>query len=649
MKNSNYKVHFFPVDVTVEIEQGKTILDAAYKGDIFVNALCGGDGTCGKCKVIHGSGMIETMPTTHVSVSEAQKGYVLACSTKVMGDLEVIIPEESKLDKSQILVSSFPQFPGSQAAATSKAKHFKQDPLVNKIYLELPQPSLDDSVADYERLCQGIMVKTGIPLEKLTANISVLKHLPKLLRESKWMVTVTLGHHHSFVEILEVQLGDVSANNYGVAVDVGTTTVVAHLLDLSKSETVDIEATYNSQIKYGDDYIQRIIYAEQNDAMEVMQEGITEDINQLISTLIKRNNLSIHDVNAVVCAGNTVMTHFLLGLDPTNIRKEPYLSSANLVPPMRASEVGIKINNHGLLYTLPCVGAYVGGDISSGVLAVRQDEAEALSLLIDIGTNGEIVLGSKDWMMCCSASAGPSFEGSGISCGMRAAKGAIEKVSITSTFDVICKTIGDAPASGICGSGLLDCLANLVRSGVIDRTGNFQKGINTERLRKTDNGYEFVLVSKDKTSTKRDVVITQADIQNIIRSKAAIYSGISTLVESMGMGMNDIEQLFLAGGFGNYLDIRSAITIGMLPDVPVTKVQFVGNSSVIGAKMCLFSKDAYESAGKIASRMTYFDLMSNNKYMEEYVSANFLPHTAIEKFPSVAEELRVRSSSNLQV
>ncbi|MBF8276132.1 MAG: hypothetical protein HW390_1205 [Candidatus Brocadiaceae bacterium] len=643
MKNSNYKVHFFPVDVTVEIEQGKTILDAAYKGDIFVNALCGGDGTCGKCKVIHGSGMIESMPTTHVSVSEAQKGYVLACSTKVMGDLEVIIPEESKLDKSQILVGNFPQFSGSLAAATAKTKHFKQDPLVNKIYLELPQPSLDDSVADYERLCQGIMVKTGIPLEKLTANISVLKHLPKLLRESKWMVTVTLGHHHSFVEILEVQLGDVSANNYGVAVDVGTTTVVAHLLDLSKSETVDIEATYNSQIKYGDDYIQRIIYAEQNDAMEVMQEGIAEDINQLISTLIKRNNLSIHDVNAVVCAGNTVMTHFLLGLDPTNIRKEPYLSSANLVPPMRASEVGIKINNHGLLYTLPCVGAYVGGDISSGVLAVRQDEAEVLSLLIDIGTNGEIVLGSKDWMMCCSASAGPSFEGSGISCGMRAAKGAIEKVGITSTFDVICKTIGNAPASGICGSGLLDCLANLVRSGVIDRTGNFQKGINTERLRKTDNGYEFVLVSKDKTSTKRDVVITQADIQNIIRSKAAIYSGISTLVESMGMGMNDIEQLFLAGGFGNYLDIRSAITIGMLPDVPVTKVQFVGNSSVIGAKMCLFSKDAYEIAGKIASKMTYFDLMSNNKYMEEYVSANFLPHTAIEKFPSVAEELRVRS------
>lgn len=640
MENSHYKVHFLPSEVTVEIEKDKTILDASYKGDLFINALCGGDGTCGKCKVILNSGRVDSMPTTHISRSDVEKGYVLACRTKVMGDLEVVIPEESRLDKSQILVSDYPQFPGSQAAVSLGAEQFQQNPLVSKVYLELSPPDLDDSMADYERLCQGIMVKTGISLEKLTANFAVLKHLPNLLRNSKWMVTATLGYRNSFVEILEVQLGDVSTNSYGVAVDVGTTTVVAHLLNLSTAETIDVEATYNSQIKYGDDYIQRIIYAEQHDAMEIMQEVLIEDINHLISTLVKRNKLNIHDINAVVCAGNTVMTHFLLGLDPTNIRREPYLPSASFVPPIKADEIGIKINSHGLLYTLPCVGAYVGGDISSGVLSIRLDNADVLSVLIDIGTNGEIVLGNKDWMVCCSASAGPSFEGSGISCGMRAAKGAIEKVKITKDFDVVCKTIGDAPPSGICGSGLLDCLANLVRSGVIDRTGNFQKGIDTNRLRKTDNGYEFILVEKSKTATKKDLVITQADIQNLIRSKAAIYSAISTLIESMGMSVDDIEQLYLAGGFGNYLDIRSAITIGMLPDISISKVQFVGNTSVIGAKMSLFSKDAYEVAKTIASRMTYFDLMSNNKYMEEYVSANFLPHTNIEKFPSVAEELK---------
>jgi uncharacterized 2Fe-2S/4Fe-4S cluster protein (DUF4445 family) len=641
MKNIFHKVHFLPADVTIEIEQGKTILDAAYKGDLFINALCGGDGTCGKCKVILNSGKVESEPTTHISEADTKRGYVLACSTGVMGDLEVSIPEESRLDKSQILMGDFPQFSGSLASVSFGAKQFKHYPLVNKIYLELSPPSLDDCMADYERLCQGIMVSADIPLEKLTTDSSVLKHLPVLLRESNWKVTVTLGYRNSSIEILEVQPGDVSTNNYGVAVDVGTTTVVAHLLNLSSGETMDTEATYNSQIKYGDDYIQRIIYTEQHDARDIMQEILVEDVNHLISTLVKRNKLSIHDINAVVCAGNTVMTHFLLGLDPTNIRKEPYLPSASFVPPLKAKESGININGYGLLYTLPCVGAYVGGDISSGVLAIRLDEIEPLSVLIDIGTNGEIVLGNKDWMVCCSASAGPSFEGSGISCGMRAAKGAIERADIDDKYNVIYKAIGDVSPSGICGSGLLDCLANLVKSGVIDRTGNFQKNIVTERLRKNNDEYEFVLVDKSKTSTGKDIVITQADIQNLIRSKAAIYSAISTLIESMGMSVDNIERLYLAGGFGSYLNIRSAITIGMLPDVPVSKVLFVGNTSVIGAKMSLFSQEAYEAAKTIASKMTYFDLMSNNKYMEEYVSANFLPHTDVEKFPSVAEELKV--------
>ncbi|MCF6159492.1 MAG: DUF4445 domain-containing protein [wastewater metagenome] len=641
LKNSHYKIHFFPDEVAVDIEKGKTILDASYKGDLFINALCGGDGTCGKCKVILKSGEVDSMPTTHISKEEKEQGYVLACRTRVMGDLEVLIPEESRLDKSQILTSDYPQFPGSLAAVSLGAEQFKRNTLVRKVYLELSPPDMDDSMADYERLCQDIMVKADIPLEMLTTNFTVLKHLPSVLRNSKWKVTATLGYHGSSVEILEVQAGDVSAGNYGVAVDIGTTTVVAHLLNLTSAETVDSEATYNSQIKYGDDYIQRIIYAEQNNAMEIMQESMVEDINHLISTLVKRNNVSIHDISAVACAGNTVMTHFLLGLDPWNIRKEPYLPSASFVPPLRAEEIGIKINRNGLLYTLPGVGAYVGGDITSGVLAIRLDEAEALSLLIDIGTNGEIVLGNKDWMVCCSASAGPSFEGSGISCGMRAAKGAIETIHITKNFEVVYKTIGNVSPAGICGSGLLDCLANLVISGVVDRTGNFQKGIDTERLRKTDDGYEFILVDKNDTATKKDIVITQADIQNLIRSKAAIYSAISTLIEAMGMDIHDIEHLYLAGGFGNYLDIRSAITIGMLPDILVSKVQFVGNTSVIGAKLSLFSEDAYKIAKAIASKMTYFDLMSNNKYMEEYISANFLPHTDIEKFPSVAEELKV--------
>lgn len=641
MEEPHYTIHFLPNDITVEIEPGKTVLDASYKGDLFINALCGGDGTCGKCKVIIQSGKTQRLPSSHISVEDAEKGYVLACKTLIDDNLEVFIPEESRLDKSRILVGDSMLFSGSQAAINPGVEPFKHAPLINKIYLELPRPTMDDNMADYERLCHGVSSETTISPEKLSIHLAVLKQLPALLRSSDWKVTVTLANRSPLFEITEVQSGDVSANNYGIAVDVGTTTVVAHLINLSTTETIDAEATYNSQIKYGDDYIQRIMYASQNNAMEMMHEMLTEDVNHLISTLVKRNTLNIHDVNAVVCAGNTVMTHFLMGLDPTNIRKEPYLPVVNIIAPIRASEIDVRINSHGLLYTLPCVGAYVGGDISAGVLSIRLDKAEALSLLIDIGTNGEIVLGNKDWLVCCSASAGPSFEGSGISCGMRAAKGAIEKITITPDFEVMYKTIGGAPPSGICGSGLLECLANLVRSGVIDRTGNFQKGINTERLRSTDNGQEFLLVDRKETAKKKDIVITQADIQNLIRSKAAIYSAISTLLESMGMDVESIEQVYLAGGFGSYLDAKSAVTIGMLPDVTLSKVHFVGNTSIIGAKMTLFSAEAHEVAKEIGAKMTYIDLMSNNKYMEEYVSANFLPHTNIEKFPSVAEELRV--------
>jgi len=639
VESSRYKIHFTPNDVTVEIEEGKTILDASYKGNLFINAVCGGDGTCGKCKVILSAGDVKSMPSSHISEDEAGKGYLLACKAKVESDLEVLIPEESRLDKTQILVSDYPQFSGSQAAVSLGAEQFERNPLINKLYLELTPPSMEDNMADFERLCYGVISQTNISPDQLSINFSVLKQLPVVLRKSNWNVTATLGNRGAFYEIIEIQSGDVSSNNYGIAVDIGTTTVVAHLLDLSKTETIDAEATYNSQIKYGDDYIQRIIYASQNNSMGIMQEMLVEDINHLISTLIKRNRLIIHNINALVCSGNTVMIHFLLGLDPTNIRKEPYLPTANYVAPIRASDVGIKINGNGMLYTLPGIGAYVGGDITSGVLSIRLDTAEQVSLLIDIGTNGEIVLGNKEWLVCCSASAGPSFEGSGISCGMRAAKGAIETINIAPNFEVTYETIGDVAPTGICGSGLLECLASLVRSGIVDRTGNFQKGIETEKLRMTDDKCEFVLVDKSNTATKRDIVITQADIQNLIRSKAAIYSAISTLLESMGMQADNIEQVYLAGGFGNYLDTRSAITIGMLPDISVSKVQFVGNTSIIGAKLSLFSNEAYEIVKEIGAKMTYFDLMSNNKYMEEYVSANFLPHTDIEKFPSVAEEL----------
>ncbi len=638
-ENSNtFKIHFLPNDKIVEIKKGNTVLDAAHKANIYINSICGGDGICGKCKVILSSGTVDAPPTKLLSNDESDKDYILACEASITSDLQVLIPKETRLEGKKILLDHNEQHFMTWKAILDQAE-FKHDALVKKICLKLEPPTMDDNVADHERLYQAIMMNQGVELNVMQTGYSILKKLPEVLRQNDWTVTVTLGHRGKILEIIDVQPGDTSNANYGVAIDVGTTTVVACLLEQETSKVVDSEAVYNTQMKFGEDYIQRIIYAIQNEALDEMQRSIVTDINKLISILIKRNGINLDDITAIVCAGNTAMHHFLLGLDPERIRKEPYIPTANFIPPIRAIQLGIDINSRGLLYTLPSVAAYVGADITSGATAIRLDKEEMPALLIDIGTNGEVVLGNKEWMVCCSASAGPAFEGSGVKHGMRAAKGAIEIMHITKEFEVSYSSIGNIPPRGICGSGLLDCIAEMLRSGIIDRSGNFQKGIETDKLRKIDDEYEFVLIKKEDTGIDSEIVITQADIANLIRSKGAIYAAVSLLIESMGLGINDINLVYLAGGFGNYLNVRNAITIGMLPDMPASRIKFVGNTSLTGAKMALLSEEAFETVQNIASQMTYFDLMGNQKYMEEFMSANFLPHTNLDEFPSVLEEL----------
>ena len=643
--NNTFKIHFLPNDKIVEIKNGNTVLDAAHKANIYINSICGGDGICGKCKVILSSGNVDAPPTKLLSEEETEKKYILACEARITSDLQILIPKETRLEGKKILLDQNEQHFMTWKAILDQAQ-FKHDSLVKKVCLKLDPPSMDDNVADHERLYQAIMLKQEVELSVMQTGYSILKKLPEVLRQNDWTVTVTLGHRGRTLEIVDVQPGDTSHINYGIAIDIGTTTVVASLLELETSKVVDSEAIYNTQMKFGEDYIQRIIYAIQNDALDEMQRSIVTDINNLISTLIKRNSINLGDITAIVTAGNTAMHHFLLGLDPERIRKEPYIPTANFIPPIRANQIGIDINSRGLLYTLPSVAAYVGADITSGAVAIRLDKEESPSLFIDIGTNGEVVLGNKEWMVCCSASAGPAFEGSGIKHGMRAAKGAIEIMHITKDFEVSYSAIGNIPPRGICGSGLLDCIAEMLRSGIIDRSGNFQKGLKTDRLRKKDDEYEFVLVDKEETGIDSEIVITQAGIANLVRSKGAIYAAVSILVESMGLSIDDVHCVYLAGGFGNYLNVRNAITIGMLPDMPTSRIKFVGNTSLTGAKMALISEEAFEAVQNIASQMTYFDLMGNQKYMEEFMSANFLPHTNLDAFPSVQKEL---SSQNIQL
>ncbi|RKX92555.1 MAG: ferredoxin, partial [Spirochaetes bacterium] len=604
MKKEKLKVTFLPYKEIIEVEKGVTVFEAAARAGIYVNSICGGDGICGKCKVIIKEGEVVSHPTTLLKREEIKKGYVLACQTEVENDTVVEIPPESSA-KEKILIDKDAQRFRALYAPMKGQVSFRYEPLVRKLFLDLPKPSLYDNVGDHVRLYRSIRRK--IKAYSMQTGLKVIRMLPYIVRKADWKVTATMGRRGKTIEIIQVEEGDTTDHNYAVAVDIGTSTVVMHLLNLNTYETMDAEATYNSQRMYGDEVTRRIIYAEQN-GVDKLREIIVGDINNLINILISRNNIRLNDILAVMCAGNTAMIHFLLELNPSYLRKEPYIPVCTYPPPIRAAEIGIKINPRGLLYSMPSIASWVGADITAGILATGLYRAEELTMLVDIGTNGEIVIGNKDWMVCCSASAGPAFEGSGVRSGMRAAEGAIEKVKILNDGKVKYTTIGNVRPLGICGSGLIDTVAELFKEGFIDRSGRLNLGADN-RIREVDGEKEFVLVSAERTAVKKDIVVVQSDIENLLRAKAAIFAGMNVLVNTLNISFSDIKKIYLAGGFGNYLDKENAIILGLIPDVNRDLVEFVGNTSIIGAKMAMLSKGALDTAYTISKNITYYDLI----------------------------------------
>jgi uncharacterized 2Fe-2S/4Fe-4S cluster protein (DUF4445 family) len=639
-------VEFLPEGVRARVPQGSTLLNAANQAGVYVNSICGGQRSCGKCRLVVVRGEVAWSEAEGLLTEEERRcGTVLACATRAMGDLTVLVPEESRLGEAQVLIERADQPLGEEELASLRERFFPFAPVVVKQYVELDPPTIENHLPDQERLCQGL--RRALEVEQpIETSYPVLKVLPHVLRQSGFKVTATVAFRSGMLEVLRVEPGDTRSRHYGLAVDVGTTTVVVQLVNLSTGKTLASEATYNSQMRFGEDYIQRIMYAEEHDAFAQMQQLVVGNINNLAQLVAQAAGVSLDEVSAVMCAGNTAMLHFLVGLDPTRIRRDPYIPTANFIPPVRARDVGIGIGEEGLLFSMPSVAAYIGGDITAGVLVTRLDQRKELNLFIDIGTNGEVVLGNSDWLVAASCSAGPAFEGSGVEHGMRASAGAIQRLEVDPGLEIRYQTIGNQPPRGLCGSGLLDSLAELFRVGIIDRRGRIAPDRLPGRVRDIVGGREFVLVPGSASATGRDITINDHDIANLLRSKAAVYAAISVLVESLHLRLEEIEHLYLAGGFGNYLDPDKAVLIGMLPDVTRDRVEFVGNTSLAGAKTALLSRPAYERAGEIARRITYFDLMGSVRFMDEFSQANFLPHTHIEEFPSVMAELaKVRPTS----
>ncbi|MBN2119783.1 MAG: DUF4445 domain-containing protein [Candidatus Omnitrophica bacterium] len=643
-KDSCIVTFLHPNPTTLEVNKGRDLLSVAVEAGVYINSSCGGDGVCGRCKVIVKRGQFKTEPSGRITLDERRKGYVLACQTTVHSDVEVEVPPESgvELDKISDEDAKLLRLKGmysqavdlGKAALTVEEGIFKPSPLATKLYLELKPPTLSDTISDLERLYRAIRKNRDIPI--MQAGLTNIKRLGRLLRESDWKVTALLGKRNETVEIVSIEPGDTSVRNYGIALDIGTTTVTGQLVDLNTKEILGTKGTYNKQVTFGSDVITRIVYASESEGLEKLHHAVIDNINGIIKELVNDNKINLNDVNAVECAGNTTMIHLLLRVDPKFIRREPYVSTANFVPVIRAAEAGIKINPRGLLACVPGTSTYVGGDITAGVLACGLNRTDKLTLLIDVGTNGEIVLGNKEWMVSCAASAGPAFEGSGVKCGMRAAEGAIQRVAIDkNTYDVEVITIGKAKPKGICGSGYIDCLAELLTSGIIDRNGKFSEKISSPRLRSSGESREFVLVFKKDAAVDFDIVITEEDLDNLKRSKGAIYSASSILLRKMNLEFKDVEQFYIAGGFGTYLDIDKAIAIGLLPDLERERFSFIGNSSLVGSREILLSYQAKDESENIARKMTYIELSVESSYMDEYVSSLFFPHTDLNRFPTV--------------
>jgi uncharacterized 2Fe-2S/4Fe-4S cluster protein (DUF4445 family) len=626
---SVYKVRFKPSNQTVLAPAGTLLHEAARSAGIDLNMPCGGQGRCGRCAVIVEDGNVRRRSSLRLSVADIEQGFALACQTLVEGDVTVVVPPQEKIER---------RLTTDKTAARVEiplAYEPARDLPVRAFYLEIEPPSLADQTDDWSRLQRALRRRHGI--HPLTTDLQTLRAMGPLLRKADWRVTAVLETDTTDTpRLIDLLPGDQTDRLFGVAIDVGTTSNVVYLVDLSTGKLAAEAADYNGQIARGEDIISRIVYASKNDGLRELQGMVIATLNRLLARVCKRARIGAQSIYRAVVAGNSTMIHLFLGVPPQSIRLAPYITVVNQPPPVWASQLGLGIHPRATVDCLPCVASYMGADITAGVVSSGLADTDKLTLFMDIGTNGEIVLGNRDWLIACACSAGPAFEGAGVEHGMRATRGAIEEVWINSqTFEPTCRVIGNVNPRGLCGSGLISLLAELFVTGVMDKAGNLRQDLGTPRIREGGHGLEYVVAWADETDTGRDIVLTKVDVDNLLRAKAAIYAGYTVLCESVGVDPADVEQVLIGGAFGQYINVEKAIQIGLLPDMPWERFQFLGNTSVQGAYMALLSRDVRRKIAEAASKMTYLELSADNTFYHQFTSALFLPHTDMNRFPSV--------------
>jgi uncharacterized 2Fe-2S/4Fe-4S cluster protein (DUF4445 family) len=643
-----HSVRFLPHNKEITVPDGENLIRAAMEAGVHINASCGGEGVCGKCRVIVEDGTVEDGITEKLSQDDVEKGYRQACLARIKSDLTVRIPVESTIDAKVLNLQTTPR-------RTARIRHFDIEelrekglfvPPVEKKYLELPEPTVQDNLPDVTRLVS--FLKANHDEHRIEVDLSVIRKLPAIMREEDFKVTATLARpvrDSGKTRIINVQPGDKTDRNYAIAMDIGTTTVYGQVIDLKTGEILSQYGDFNGQISYGEDVISRLVFAEKPDGLETLHGVVINTINNILKRIILKAGVDPDEISTITLAGNTTMTQLLLRIDPGYIRRSPYVPSATLYPPLRASDLGMELGDHVTALVYPAVSSYVGGDIVAGVMGSGMYRAEELTLYMDIGTNAEIVIGNQDWLACAAASAGPAFEGGGIKLGMRATEGAIEDFSIDPiTLEPMNITIGNVRPKGICGSGLIIAVATMFEMGIIDNRGKFDRDLDTDRIRVVDDICEYVLAWAEETQIARDVVLTEPDIENLIRAKGAMYSGCMTLLEEVGLSIHDIDRIIMAGGFGSYIDLEKAMTIGLLPEIDPERVMFIGNGSLMGARMSSLTNRIRKDVVEVTKKMTNFELSETSSFMDKYVAALFLPHTDMNQFPKLKARLKSRKA-----
>ncbi|HMA04672.1 MAG TPA: ASKHA domain-containing protein [Methanomicrobiales archaeon] len=618
-------VTFLPSYRKVVVDPGTTILDAARQAGFQMNVVCGGQGKCGKCVVFVKAGdasFDREKFGRFFTPEELDGGACLSCQSEVTGDLQVLIPESTLIQEQKILIEAL----GMETAFS---------PSVWKYALELQPPTLDDPSPDLTRLLWGIQKKGGPVVEKIYAPLELLRLIPRILRESGWRVTGTVARVPGGYRLINVEKGDTTERLYGAAVDLGTTTIVVYLRSLVDGKVVGVASNYNRQISCGEDILSRVNYARKG-GLPRLQALAAESINLALKGAANAAGIDIDDIYEVVVSGNTIMTHILMGMDPAYMIEEPYVPVVRRYLTASAQRLGLVVNGNAGLFIFPAVSDFIGGDIVADILACGMGESEEVSLMIDIGTNFEVVLGNREWMFACAGAAGPALEGGEVLFGMRANPGAIERITLDlETLDPKYETINQVKPRGICGSGLIDLLAELLRACVIDRTGRIDTGIKNERVRMGARYPEFVVAWKEESGGEKDIVITENDVKSLIMSKASILAACFILMNEAGIGKDAVKNIYFSGAFGNYLNKENAILVGLVPEVPVERIKNIGNGAVEGANIALLNRKMRKRLDEIARTVAYIELNAEPAFMDEYTRASFLPHTDLSLFPGV--------------